>query len=184
MTERFTSRWGLIISVIGIAVGTGNIWRFPRIAAVNGGGSFLIPWVIFLFLWSIPLIIAEFGIGKLTRYGPIGAFAVMLGKRKAWMGGFVAFVATAIMFYYSVVAGWCIRFLYLSLTGQIFEISDHGADWTSFTASGWQPVLFHFVAISLGALIISRGVVGGIERANRILIPSLLVLIVISAIRA
>ncbi|MGW8179543.1 MAG: hypothetical protein ACWGQW_12415 [bacterium] len=102
--ERFTSRWGLLISVIGIAIGTGNIWRFPRVAAANGGGSFLIPWIIFLFLWSIPLIIAEFGIGKSTRYGPVGSFATLLGKRFAWMGMFVAFVATAIMFYYSVVA--------------------------------------------------------------------------------
>ncbi|MEX2090114.1 MAG: sodium-dependent transporter, partial [Bacteroidota bacterium] len=65
--EFFTSRWGMILSVIGIAVGTGNIWRFSRIVAQNGGGSFLIPWVIFLFLWSIPLIIAEFAIGKYTR---------------------------------------------------------------------------------------------------------------------
>ena len=55
-TERFSSRWGLILSVIGIAVGTGNIWRFPRIVASNGGGTFLIPWVVFLFLWSTKLL--------------------------------------------------------------------------------------------------------------------------------
>ena len=83
-TERFTSRWGLILSVIGIAVGTGNIWRFPRIVAANGGGSFLIPWVIFLFLWSIPLIMTEFALGKLTRYGTIGSFAIVVGKKFAW----------------------------------------------------------------------------------------------------
>ncbi|MEN8192173.1 MAG: sodium-dependent transporter, partial [Bacteroidota bacterium] len=58
--EFFTSRWGLILATLGIAVGTGNIWRFSRIVAQNGGGSFLIPWVIFLFIWSLPLIIAEF----------------------------------------------------------------------------------------------------------------------------
>ena len=102
-TEQFTSRWGLILSVIGIAVGTGNIWRFPRIAADNGGGSFLIPWVIFLFLWSIPLIMSEFALGKLTRYGTIGSFAIVIGKKFAWMGTFVSFVTIAIMFYYSVI---------------------------------------------------------------------------------
>jgi NSS family neurotransmitter:Na+ symporter len=183
-TERFSSRWGLVISVVGIAVGTGNIWRFPRIAAANGGGSFLLPWIIFLFLWSIPLIIAEFGIGKRTRLGPVGSFATLLGKRFAWMGVFVAFVATAIMFYYSVVAGWCLRYLMLALTSQLFSISDYTKDWNAFTESGWQPVLFHFAAITTGALIIRKGVVHGIERANRFLIPSLLVLIVASAIRA
>lgn len=182
--ERFSSRWGLIISVVGIAVGTGNIWRFPRIAAANGGGSFLVPWIIFLFLWSIPLIIAEFGIGKSTRYGPVGSFATLLGKRFAWMGVFVAFVATAIMFYYSVVAGWCLRYLMMTVTTRLFSVTDYTADWTAFTESGWQPVLFHFAAITIGALIIRKGVVKGIEKANRFLIPSLLALIIVSAIRA
>ncbi len=182
--ERFTSRWGLILSVIGIAVGTGNIWRFPRIAAANGGGSFLIPWVIFLFVWSIPLIMAEFAIGKKTRYGTVGSFAVMLGKKYAWMGAFVGVVTTAIMFYYSVVAGWCIRYLFLAGTGQLLGIEDQQANWEAFVSSGWQPVLFHILAASLAAAVISRGVVSGIERANRFLIPALLVLIVVSAIRA
>lgn len=182
--ERFTSRWGLIVSVIGIAVGTGNIWRFPRIAAANGGGSFLIPWIIFLFLWSIPLIIAEFAIGKSTRHGTVGAFARLLGRRFTWMGLFVGFVASAIMFYYSVVAGWCLRYLLMASTGQLFKVTDYSADWNNFVGSGWQPIIFHFLALSVGIWIISRGVVAGIERTNRILIPALLILIIISAIRA
>ncbi|HSR67081.1 MAG TPA: sodium-dependent transporter [Acidobacteriota bacterium] len=182
--EHFTSRWGLLLSVIGIAVGTGNIWRFPRIAAANGGGSFLVPWVVFLFLWSIPLIMAEFAIGKKTRYGTVGSFAVMMGKRYAWMGTFVGFVATAIMFYYSVVAGWCIRYFFLSASGQLLAETHHREAWEHFATSGWQPVLFHILAASIAAFVISRGVVGGIEKANRILIPALLLLIIISAIRA
>ena len=79
--EFFTSRWGLILATLGIAVGTGNIWRFSRIVAQNGGGSFLIPWVIFLFIWSIPLIIAEFAIGKYARLGPMGAISNIAGKK-------------------------------------------------------------------------------------------------------
>lgn len=78
--EFFSTRWALIISVLGIAVGTGNIWRFSRVVAQNGGGSFLIPWVIFLLLWSVPLIIAEFAIGKYARLGPIGAIGKIAGK--------------------------------------------------------------------------------------------------------
>ena len=77
--EYFTSRWGLILATLGIAVGTGNIWRFSRIVAQNGGGSFLIPWMIFLFVWSLPLIIAEFAIGKYARKGPVGAIAKIAG---------------------------------------------------------------------------------------------------------
>ena len=182
--EQFTSRWGLIVSVIGIAVGTGNIWRFPRIAAANGGGSFLLPWIISLFLWSIPLIMTEFAIGKLTRYGPIGSFAVMMGEKIAWMGSFVALVTAGIMFYYSVVTGWCIRYFFLASTGQLRGDSDHSAIWNSFTQSVWQPVLFHIIALSIGTWVVRRGVVNGIEKANRFLIPVLLGLIILSAIRA
>lgn len=182
--EEFTSRWGLLISVIGIAVGTGNIWRFPRVAAANDGGSFLIPWVAFLFLWSIPLIMAEFAIGKHTRYGTVGSFAVLAGKKFAWMGGFVGLVATAIMFYYSVVAGWCIRYFFMAASGQLVGAENHEALWNAFVSSGWQPIFFHFCAISAAALVVMRGVVRGIERANRILIPALFALIVVFAVRA
>ena len=183
-TERFSSRWGMILSVIGIAVGTGNIWRFPRIAATNGGGTFLIPWVVFLFLWSLPLIMAEFAIGKKTRQGTVGSFVQMMGPRFAWMGGYIGVVAIGIMFYYSVVAGWCIRYFLLAASGQLLSVSNHSAHWESFIGSQWQPIVFHFVAISICILVVSRGIVSGIERVNRVLVPSLLLLIVVSAVGA
>ena len=183
-SERFTSHWGLIASIIGIAIGTGNIWRFPRIAAANGGGTFLIPWILFLFCWSIPLIIAEFAIGRHTRKGTIGSFVLMMGDRYAWMGGFVGFVTTAIMFYYSVVAGWCIRYFLGAAIGTLFKTENHQEYWDTFTGSGWQPILFHVIAISCGILVIRRGVARGIERANRVMIPALLLLMAASAVRA
>ena len=99
--ERFSSRWGLILAGLGLAVGTGNLWRFPRIAAENGGAAFLIPWIIFLFIWSLPLMIAEFGIGRGARRGVVGSFATLIGPRFAWMGGFIAVTTTMIMFYAS-----------------------------------------------------------------------------------
>jgi NSS family neurotransmitter:Na+ symporter len=101
--ERFSTKLGLILSVLGIAIGTGNIWRFPRIAAQNGtedgAGAFLVAWAVFLVMWSIPLIIAEYGIGRHGRKGVIGSFIKIVGERFAWMGSFIGFVATAIMFY-------------------------------------------------------------------------------------
>jgi neurotransmitter:Na+ symporter, NSS family len=171
----------MIVSMLGMAVGTGNIWRFPRVAATNGGGSFLVAWVVFLLLWSIPLILAEFAIGRGTRYGNVGAFARIMGKRYAWMGAWVAWVATAIMFYYSVVAGWTIRFSLAAMTGELAR-GEPGALWEAFA---WSPavVLFHAIALGIGVFIVARGV-RGIEYATRILIPSLFVLVVILAIRA
>lgn len=181
--EYFSSRWALLLAALGMAIGTGNIWRFPRIAAQNGGAAFLIPWIIFLFLWSIPLLITELTIGKSMRLGPVGAFGKLIGKKFTWMGGFVGFCTMAIMFYYSVVMGWCVKYFIASISGKLTNVS--GIEyWTQFSSTQFQPILYHFLAISIGAFIIYRGVVKGIERANKILIPSLFILILIGAIRA
>ena len=107
--DRYSSRLGMMLVMLGMAVGTGNIWRFPRIAASNGGGEFLVAWIVFLFLWSIPLVLVEFGMGRQTRRGPIGAFIQLMGPRWAWMGAFIALATAAIMSYYSVVAVWTTR---------------------------------------------------------------------------
>jgi neurotransmitter:Na+ symporter, NSS family len=180
-SEVFSSRWGMLLAMLGMAVGTGNIWRFPRIAATNGGGSFLVAWVVFLLLWSVPLLILEFGMGKGTRKGAIGAFIDTMGPGFAWMGAWVAFVATAIMFYYSVVMGWTIRFFVAAVMGDIpGEVP--GAFWDSF--AGTPPaVITHVIAMGLGLFVVSRGV-KGIEKAAKILIPSLIILVIILAIRA
>ncbi|RMH21929.1 MAG: sodium-dependent transporter [Gemmatimonadetes bacterium] len=171
----------MLLAMLGMAVGTGNIWRFPRIAASNGGGSFLVAWAVFLLLWSVPLLILEFGMGKGTRLGPVGAFLRTIGPRFAWMGAWVAFVATAIMFYYSVVMGWTLRFFIAAVLGEI-PTAEPAAFWEGYAGTG-QAVLTHAVAMALGVFVVSKGV-RGIERAARILIPSLIVLVVVLAVRA
>ena len=141
-SEVFSSRWGMLLAMLGMAVGTGNIWRFPRIAASNGGGSFLVAWVVFLLAWSVPLLILEFGMGKGTRSGSIGAFVKTLGPKFAWMGAWIAFVATAIMFYYSVVMGWTIRFFLASVSGAVpcgADSSSGPADHAPRSASAARP---------------------------------------------
>ena len=183
----FTSRLGLLLSVLGIAVGTGNIWRFPRIVAQNGGehgaGAFLVAWLVFLFVWSIPLIIAEYALGKASRMGPVGAFAKIAGPKRAWMGGFVALVATAIMFYYSVVSGWCMYYFGQTLSQPLPASLDTAkATWDAFQAGPW-PLVLHALAMGAGALVILRGV-GAIERMSKLLIPTLFVIVVGAVIRA
>ncbi|MFO7866835.1 MAG: sodium-dependent transporter [Candidatus Aminicenantes bacterium] len=180
--ELFSSRWGIIFAGLGMAVGTGNLWRFPRIAAQYGSGAFIIAWILFLFLWAIPLLVIELSIGKKTRRGVIGSFMDMAGKNFAWMGTFVAFVTAAITFYYTVVTGWCIKYLYATVFQGLIHKKPLGF-WRSFTSS-WEPVGFHFIAIFVGCAIIYFGVVKGIERANKILIPSLFLLMIVASIRA
>jgi NSS family neurotransmitter:Na+ symporter len=181
MSEQFTSRWGLVLAMLGMAVGTGNIWRFPRIVATNGGGSFLVAWVCFLLLWSVPLMMIEFSFGKHSRSGTVGAFAKMAGEKFAWMGGWVALCATAIMFYYSVVAGWCLRYLTFALTGGIGD-QDPAQVWQSYTSS-FMPTVTHVIALTLGVSVVWFGV-RGIERVAKVIIPTLFGLVVILALRA
>ena len=182
-SDFFSSRWGIILAGLGMAVGTGNLWRFPRIAAQNGGGAFLIPWLLFLFAWSIPLLIAEFGLGRGARRGPIGAFARLTGGRTAWMGGFVAVTSVMIMFYYSVVTGWMLKYFVAAVSGDL-AAADAAAYWDAYSTSVWQPVLFHVLAVAGAGFVVARGVTGGIERANRVLIPLLFVLLLFAVARA
>ena len=185
--QRFSSRFGLILSALGVAVGTGNIWRFPRIAAQSGGetgaGAFLIAWLCFLFLWSIPLIIAEYASGRKHRSGVIGVFVKSMGRRFTWIGSFVAFVPLAITFFYTVVVGWCIYyFVYMAFHPLPDNFESAMSIWNTYQASIW-PLLTHAAAILFGALAIWRGI-NSIEKVNKILIPSLLIIVIISVIRA
>lgn len=185
--QRFSTRAGLLLSALGIAVGTGNIWRFPRIAAQNGGeegaGALILAWVIFLFLWSVPLIIAEYVIGRKYRFGVVGSFVKGMGKRFAWMGAFVVFVATAISFFYAIIVGWALYYffqmLFFPLPGSTQEAT---IVWDQFQQSMW-PFALHFLAVALGALVIWKGI-KSIERVNKILIPVLILIIFAAVIRA
>ncbi|MGH7500739.1 MAG: sodium-dependent transporter [Longimicrobiales bacterium] len=177
----FSGRWGMILAMLGMAVGTGNIWRFPRVAANNGGGSFLIAWVCFLLLWSVPLIIVEFAMGKSTRYGPVGAFARIMGKKFAWLGGWVALTAIIIMCYYAVVTGWTIRYVVAAILGQA-EQGEPGALWSRFAFTP-EVIVYQAIAFGFGVWVVARGV-RAIEKATSILIPSLFALVLILAIRA
>jgi NSS family neurotransmitter:Na+ symporter len=182
--EETFSRWGLILAGLGLAVGTGNMWRFPRMAAQNGGAAFLIPWIIFLFLWSFPLMIAELSMGRGSRRGVIGAFTTLVGPRYAWMGGFIATTTIMILFYYSVVTGWTLKYFFAALLGDLGGGGTPGAYWDAYLGTVWEPVLFHVLAALIAGYVIQRGVTEGIERVNRFLVPMLFLLLAVAAVRA
>ena len=99
------------------------------------------------------------------------------------MGAFIVFVSTAIMFYYSVVTGWCLKYFLSSITGEIFNTENHVAFWKNFS-SGYQPLLFHFISMAIVSLIVYKGITKGIERVTKFLVPSLLIILFILFIRA
>jgi NSS family neurotransmitter:Na+ symporter len=171
----------MLLAMLSMAVGTGNIWRFPRIAATQGGGTFLIPWAIFLVAWSVPLLICEFAMGKATRKNPIGAFADMIGPRFAWMGAWVALCSTLIMFYYGVVTGWCVRYFTAAVTGELPGAAP-GALWESYAGSWWAALTL-VVSLAAALWVVARGV-RGIEQSVIVMMPVLIGLVIVLAIRA
>lgn len=185
--QRFSSRWGFLLSALGIAIGTGNIWRFPRIVAQNGsdegGGAFILAWVLFLFIWSIPLIIGEYAVGINSRKGVIGSIMATAGEKFAWIGSFMTFVATAITFFYSVIVGWCVFYFFHSLFKDLPTSTEMAVStWDTYQSGGW-PLVSHAIVMLFGGLAIWKGV-KGIERINKLLIPILLVIILIALIRS
>ena len=176
-SDQFSGRLGLIFASIGAAIGTGNIWRFPRMVGANGGGTFLIPWLFFLFVWSIPLVIAEFAMGKRSRAGTVGTFRIFAGKKFAWMGLWTAWISTAIGFYYAIVAGWCLKYFQLGISG---GLTGDGVDttevWNSFLQSPMQVIAFQFLIIAITLLAIWKGA-KAIEKVNVLLMTSLFVLL-------
>ena len=175
-SDEFSGRLGLIFATIGAAIGTGNIWRFPRMVGANGGGSFLVPWLIFLFIWSVPLIIAEFALGKRSRTGTVGTFRIFAGKNFAWMGLWTAWISTAIGFYYAVVTGWCLNYFQTAVRGGLGSEVDTTEVWNSFLQSPTDVIMFQAIAVIITMAAIWRGA-KAIEKVNVILMVSLFILL-------
>jgi len=186
-SETFATRFGFIAAGIGMAVGTGNVWRFPRVTAANGGGAFLIALTVAMFVYAIPLLLAEMAIARKTRLGTIGAMRDFMGKKFTWVGGWLALVALGVMFYYSVVAGWTIKYLVLSLQGTFSgpDITPEVTEsiWLTFLDTPVQTILFHGVSMLFGAIVIYKGVTAGIEKVTKIMVPTLFVLLTLVMIR-
>lgn len=178
----WASRIGFILAAMGMAIGTGNIWRFPRMVAMNGGGSFLIGWAIFLLVWSLPLIMVEVLIGRKTRMGTVGSFRAFVGEKYAWMGGMITWVAMWIAFYYSVVVGWTLKYLALALMGEFKSGIDTQKLWDTFTANATETIGFHLLSITLCGFILFKGINSGIERISKIFLPLLFVMLIFTTV--
>lgn len=174
---QWSSRLSFILASLGMAFGAGNIWRFPRVVAANDGGAFLIAFIIANLIWAVPLLMIEMIMGKSTRLGTIGAFRNFVGRQSTWMGAWIGMCAVLIMFYYSVVTGWAIKYLSLGVSGAVKPGIDSEALWKGFTSSPSQTILFHFLAMAVAVIIIWAGIHRGLELANKIIVPSIIVIL-------
>ncbi|MBB6217195.1 NSS family neurotransmitter:Na+ symporter [Anaerosolibacter carboniphilus] len=182
--ENWGSRLGFILAALGMAVGTGNIWRFPRIVGSNHGGAFIIAYIICNMLWVVPLLMMEMGIGKSTRLGAIGAFRDFYGQKKAWLGGWATWVCAAITFYYAVVFAYALRYFVFALQGIMKPGFDSQALWNSFIADPRQTIFFQIIALLAMGIVIYRGVQKGLESIGKIAIPTLFVSLLVASIWA
>ena len=186
MSEQNRASFGGKLSVIlvaaGSAIGLGAIWRFPYMAGENGGAAFLVVFLLSVFVVGIPAMLAEFAVGRKTRKNAVGAFR-SLSKRWSWLGYSGVLGALLISGYYYLIAGWSLEYLFSSLTGTLYSgdvpFTQHFADFQD----SWRPLIYGVIFILMTHFIVSRGVEKGIEKASKIMMPLLFVILVIMAVR-
>jgi len=181
---QWASAIGFIMASAGAAIGLGNVWKFPYLAARHGGGTFLFVYILILISLGIPVLITEIVIGRRGRLNPVGTYAKLSKDNPLWkFVGFVAvFVNFLVLSYYSVVGGWITRYMVQYLTGGIKgEIE---AFFGSFITHPIASLIWHAIFMGLTIFIVARGIAGGIERASKLLMPILFVLFLILVVRA
>ncbi len=179
---QFTSSLGFILASAGSAIGLGNLWKFPYIAANSGGGIFLVFYILFVLLLGVPIMMAEMSIGRRTQLNAIGAYR-KLNKKWTFVGVLGVLCAFVILSYYSVVGGWVTKYIVAFASGGNFG-SDPAAYFNNFVASPVEPVVWHLVFMAFCAIVVVMGVVKGIEKMSKILLPALFVIVVVVAIRS
>ncbi|ACL70590.1 sodium-dependent transporter [Halothermothrix orenii] len=189
--EQWGSRLGFIFAAIGSAVGLGNIWRFSYQAYENGGGAFLLPYLVALFTAGIPLLILELGLGFRTRSSAPLSFK-KIGKKYEWIGWWSVGVGFVITVYYTVIIGWSLAYVFkaFNLNWGSNPASHFTGEFLGATGSVWELGGIRFFALACliivwlaNYFIISRGVQKGIEKASKIFMPLLFFLVILITIR-
>ena len=179
----FGSKLGVILVSVGSAVGLGNIWRFPYIAGEGGGGAFLIIYLLCLLIMGIPVLTAEFFVGKYTHLNAVGAYR-KLAPRTPWVAiGYNGVLAAFLIYgFYSVVAGWTLHYIWESASGALAQFStpaEYEAHFNSFVTNPWKPTLATVGFMLITHVIIMLGVQKGIERSSKLMMPMLFVILLV-----
>ena len=189
MSERtqFATRLGAIAATVGSAVGLGNIWRFPYSAGTNGGSAFILIYIACVLLVGVPVMVAEFVIGRGTHKNVSGAIRQLTGSkwlhRISWMG-----IAASLMIlsFYSVVCGWIVEYLVQAISGSLEAVGDntYGEQFSRFVANPWRCSLWTVLFLLLNCWVLLRGIKRGIERVSSLMMPLLFVLLLIFAVHS
>ena len=177
--ELFGTRMGFILAAVGSAVGLGNMWRFPYVASESGGAAFVLLYIVLTLIIGIPLMMCEFSVGRSSRLSPIGALRKHGGDAWSILGILYVFTGFIILAYYSVIAGWVVRY---ALEGLYTGFPTAPGDHFDAVSTGWVPLAYHvgFMVITIG--IVAAGVRKGIEKAAIFLMPTLFLILIFLAI--
>lgn len=180
--ESFGGKLSVILVAAGSAIGLGAIWRFPYIAGEHGGAAFLIVFLLSVLAVGIPAMLAEFAIGRKTRKNAVGAYRT-ISKRWSWLGYGSVLSALFISGYYYLIAGWSLEYLVNSATGELYGSSLPFTEQFKEFQGSWRPLIYGIIFIAMTYFIVSRGVEKGIEKASKIMMPLLFVILVVMAVR-
>ena len=178
--NHFSGQLGFVLAAAGSAVGVGNLWRFPYLAAKDGGGLFLLVYLALVLTFGFTLLSSDIAIGRRTHKSAIGAYAELHPKWK-FLGILTFLVPVLIMTYYAVIGGWITKYAVVYLTGQA-QAAAQDSYFTDFITSPVSPVVFALLFMAVTALIVYNGVEDGIEKVSRFMMPVLLVLVVVIAV--
>jgi len=182
----WSSRLTFILAVTGSAIGLGNIWKFPYVAGANGGGAFVLVYLICILVIGFPIMVSEILIGRKGRRNPITSMQLLgteeTGSQSWKVVGFIGlFAGFLILSYYSVIAGWTLHYFTLSLTGDFTELNTEKVNllFSELTSSISTQAIFHSLFMVMTIIIIARGIKNGLEKAVKFMMPALLFIMVI-----
>ena len=176
----FSGSIGFVLAAAGSAVGLGNIWRFPYLAAKDGGGIFLLVYIVLAFTFGFVLLTTDIAIGRRTKKSALKAFGDVHKKWK-FLGIFTFFVPAIIMTYYSVIGGWITKYMLVYLTGNGDEAAKDGY-FSAFISSKAAPIVFMLIFLAVTSIIVYCGVEKGIEKFSKLIMPGLLIIIVVISV--
>lgn len=185
--DGFASRLGVLAAVAGSAVGLGNIWKFPYITGKNGGAAFVLVYLVCIVIIGLPVMLSEFAIGRGAKRNAVGSFKKLAPGAPWYLTGLWGVAAAFIILaYYGVVAGWTLEYIFSAVTNAFAGKTSVAleADFLSFISQPFRPLLWQVVFMLLTGFIVLAGVKSGIERASKILMPLLVVLILVLDVRA
>ena len=177
----WSGKWAFILAAAASAVGLGNMWRFPYLAAKYGGGTFLITYLVLVFTFGVSLLLLETAIGRKTGLSAIGAFR-HFGKKFMFIGVLASVVPFIIVPYYCIIGGWVTKYAFAYIAAGPAAMADGGTFFSDFITNGVDSSVFMLVFMAAAFIIVARGVKGGIEKANLILMPALIVMAIAIAI--